>query len=138
MNSRLVATVATVLFLAAAPAYAQTTPSPSPSTSPAPAVMPTIPAGAAGAIEGIVQKIAGDATAGFGVDPNHVRGTVTFFKRFDLQIHMPLDQYRDIHLRQGTIINPRGATIEPGQTIDVHGHSNTDGTIDADTITIVR
>ena len=135
MNSRLVVTVASVLFLAAAPAYAQTAPTPSPSVSPS--TLPSLP-DVDRVVEGIVQKIAGDAAAGFGVDPNHVRGTVTFFKQFNLQIHMPLGEYRDIHLHQGTIINPRGATIAPGQSVDVQGHANADGSIDANAITIVH
>jgi hypothetical protein len=138
MNSRLVVLVASVLFLAGAPALAQTPPTPTPTASPTPTALPTLPAGVDTVVEGIVQKIAGDATAGFGIDPNHVRGTVTFFKRFDLQIHMPLDRYRDIHLHQGTIINPRGATLTTGQVVDVQGHANADGSIDANAITIVQ
>ncbi|MDP9110958.1 MAG: hypothetical protein M3M96_04945, partial [Candidatus Eremiobacteraeota bacterium] len=83
-------------------------------------------------------RLAGDATAGFGVDPNHVKGTVTYFRRFDVQIRMPLNQYKAVHLHQGTIINPRGATISEGSTIDVVGRANSDGSIDADAITIAR
>ena len=82
--------------------------------------------------------MAGDATAGFGVDPNHVRGTVTYFRRFDLQIRMPLNQYKVVHLHQGTIINPRGASIAGGSTVDISGRANADGSIEADAITIVH
>jgi hypothetical protein len=138
MNSRVVALVATVLFAAAGPALAQTTPSSSPSPSKAPVSMPTIPPGVGGAVEMILQKLAGDATAPYAVDPNHVRGTVTFFRRFDLQVKMPLDTYKQVHLHQGTIINPRGATLTDGQTVDVHGRANSDGTLNADEITIVH
>ena len=100
--------------------------------------MPTIPPGVGGAVEMILQKLAGDATAPYAVDPNHVRGTVTFFRRFDLQVKMPLDTYKQVHLHQGTIINPRGATLTDGQTVDVHGRANSDGTLNADEITIVH
>ena len=85
-----------------------------------------------------MQRLAGDATAGLGVDPNHVRGSVTFFRRYDLQLRMPLDRYESVHLHQGTIINPRGATLAEGQVVDVQGRVNSDGSINADAITIVR
>jgi hypothetical protein len=133
MKARVVALVASVLF-AALPAGAQTTPAPSPS----PSGFPTIPPGVNNAIESILQKLAGDVTAPYGVDPNHVRGVVTYFRQFDLQVRMPLNRYRDIHLHQGTIINPRGATIAPGQVVDVQGRAQGDGTLDADAITIQR
>jgi hypothetical protein len=131
MKARVVALVASVLF-AALPAGAQTTPSPTSS----PAGFPTIPPGVSNAIESILQKLAGDVTAPYGVDPNHVRGVVTYFRRYDLQVRMPLNRYRDIHLHQGTIINPRGATIAQGQVVDVQGRAQGDGTLDADAITI--
>ena len=121
MKTRVVALVATVLLLGA-------TPSP----------MPTVPPGVGTVVQNILQSLSGNALAPYGVDPNHVRGTVTFFKRFDLQVRMPLNVYKDIHLHQGTIIDPRGASLEPGQVIDVRGHGNSDGTLDADAITIVH
>jgi hypothetical protein len=86
----------------------------------------------------MLQKLAGDFVAPLALDPNHVRGVVTYFRRFDLQIRMPLNNYRDIHLHQGTIINPRGATLQPGQLVDVHGAAQSDGTLNADQITILH
>jgi hypothetical protein len=126
MVNLVVAAVAAVLLQAA----------PTPSPTPAPRM--TIPPAAASIVTNILTKLAGDAVAPYGVDPNHSRGTVTFFRRFDLQIRMPLNTYRDIHLHQGTIIDPRGATIEPGQVVDVVGHANADGSLNADAITIVH
>lgn len=138
MNTRVVALVVSVLFAAPIAGQAQTpTPSPAP-TSAAPRVLPTIPPGIGGVLEQIVQRLAGDATAGYGVDPNHVRGTVTYFRRFTLQIRMPLNQYRDIELHQGTIINPRGATMQTGSVVDVQGHPNANGTLEADEITLIH
>ena len=132
MKTRLTALAAAVLLLAADPAP---TPSPAPSTSPI--VLPSIPPGVDGVLQAIIQKVTGDTIAPLGVDPNHVRGTVTFFKRFDLQIEMPLQTYKQIHLHQGTIINPRGATLAPGQHVDVRGRAQADGSIEADEITIL-
>lgn len=100
--------------------------------------MPTIPPGLGGVVQTILQKMAGDATAPYAVDPNHVRGTVTFYRRFDLQVRLPLDQYKQVHLHQGTIINPRGESIGNGQTVDVRGRANSDGSLEADEITIVH
>lgn len=109
---------------------------PTPAPSPAPKI--SIPPAAINAVTNIITRLAGEAAAPYDVDPNHNRGTVTYFRRFDMQIRMPLDAYRDVHLHQGTVINPRGATIQPGQVVDVIGHSESDGTLDADTITIVH
>ncbi len=124
-----------VAALAAAVALIGATPTPSPSS--APLVMPSIPPGIGNVVQGILNKLAGDAVAPFAVDPNHVRGSVTFYKRFDLQVKLPLNSFKQIRLHQGTIINPRGASIENGQTIDVRGSSNADGSMNADEITIL-
>jgi len=138
MNSRVIAAAASVLLLIATPAIAQSTPSPSPSPTASPSGWPAIPANIGNIVQGIVQRLAGDATAGYGVDPNHVRGVVTFFQRFNLQVRMPLNQYRNIHLHQGTIINPRGTTLQSGEVVDVQGHPNPDGSLEADVITLVH
>jgi hypothetical protein len=138
MKTRVVAAVAAVLLpivLSVSPAFAQTAPQ---TPSPAPAPKMTVPPAAINVVTGIITRLAGEAAAPYNVDPNHNRGTVTYFRRFDLQIRMPLNNYRDIHLHQGTVINPRGASIEPGQVVDVVGHAQGDGSLDADTITIVH
>ena len=137
MNMRIVAAIATVLFATSLPVLAQSTPSPSPS-APAPSALPTIPPGIGGVLQNILQKLAGDAVAPLGVDPNHFRGNVTFFRRFDLQVQMPLNTYKQVHLHQGTIINPRGATLASGQLIDVRGTPNADGSFNANEITIIH
>jgi hypothetical protein len=121
MNSRVVAVTAAVLLLGA-------TPTPPPSVPPA----------VTNVIENIVQTVTQNAVAPYAVDPNHVRGAVTYFRRFDLQVRLPLNVYKDVHLHQGTVINPRGATIADGQVVDVHGHAQADGSIDADDITILH
>ena len=67
---------------------------------------------------------------------NNARGTVSYFKRFDMQVQCGTNCYRTIKLHQGTIINPRGATPGVGSTVDVNGRTNPDGTLEADNITI--
>ena len=63
-------------------------------------------------------------------------GKVTFFKQFDLQIQTAPTVYRKIRLHQGTVINPRGASIAPGMTVQVSGSPQPDGSLNAETITL--
>ena len=62
-------------------------------------------------------------------------GKVTFFRHYDLQVETAPNVFRDVHLHQGTVINPRGATIVPGMTVDVSGSVQSDKSLNADTIT---
>jgi hypothetical protein len=41
-----------------------------------------------------------------------------------------------VRLHQGTVIDPRGWTIRSGQSVDVRGHTDADGTFEADSITV--
>jgi hypothetical protein len=66
---------------------------------------------------------------------NTAHGKVTYFRRFDLQVETAPNVYREVHLHQGTVINPRGTTIVPGMTVDVSGSAQSDKSLDADTIT---
>ena len=141
---RLAGALAGVLFSLAAvcvaPVAAATTPaSPSATASPAPgptpSAIPTLPP-ASGIINDVIDALSNLIKPVFGWDPNSVAGTVTYFRRFDMQVRMPLDRYRQVHLHQGTIINPRGWTIKPGQTVYVSGRGQPDGSLDADVITV--
>src|SRR5665213_1561210 len=66
---------------------------------------------------------------------NTAHGKVTYFRRFDLQVETAPNVYRRVHLHQGTVINPRGATLTPGMTVDVSGSAQSDHSLNADTIT---
>ena len=66
---------------------------------------------------------------------NTAHGKVTYFRRFDLQVETAPNVYRQIHLHQGTIINPRGTTLAPGMTVDVSGSAQADHSLNADSIT---
>ncbi len=135
MKTRVVALAVAVLFaLGTGSTQAQSTPSPAPTATPAISV-PGLPS-TNQIINDVLRTIAGQATGAFGYNPNEAHGTVTFFKRFDMQVALQLNKYRQVKLHQGTVINPRGATIQQGQTVDVWGHSDPDGTLEADTITI--
>ncbi len=135
MKTRVVALTVAVLFaLGTGSSQAQSTPSPAPTATPAISV-PGLPS-TNQIVNDVLRTIAGQVTGAFGYNANEAHGTVTFFKRFDMQVALQLNKYRQVKLHQGTVINPRGATIQQGQTVDVWGHSDSDGTLEADTITI--
>ncbi len=139
MKPRFVVSATAALFLGAAAALgAQPAPSPSPSPSGAPA--PTIPGGARvdPYVRQAIDIIAGAVRRKIDTFGNSNVGQVTYFKRFEMQIATGTNAYRSIHLHQGTVIDPRGATIAVGQRVDVSGRQESDGSLDADTITIVR
>jgi hypothetical protein len=66
---------------------------------------------------------------------NAAHGKVTYFRRYDLQVETAPNVYREVHLHQGTVINPRGTTLAPGMTVDVNGSAQSDHSLNADTIT---
>ena len=133
MKSRIVVLAAAVLFaLGAGASAAQTTPAPAPTP---PIRTPQLPP-TNQIINDVINAVIGHATGAFGYNANEVDGTVTYFRRFDMQVHLQLDKYRDVHLHQGTVINPRGWTIREGQSVEVFGHDNGDGSFEADSITV--
>lgn len=137
MKSRFVGLCAAVLFLvAASAAFAQSTPAPS-ST---PVALPTMPPNTNPVIQSIINaaigSVASSVKAGYGWEPNRAIGTVSYFRRFDMQVKFANGQYRSIHLHQGTVINPRGTSIQEGQHVDVRGQGNSDGSLNADSIIV--
>jgi len=137
MNMRFVALGAAVLSIAlGAAGTAKAAPQPQP--TPTPVNLPTLPPDA---------KL--DPYAKIGIDiltgvlrqsitnaQGSTSGQVSYFRRFDMQVQTGRNGYRTIKLHQGTVINPRGATITVGQQVDVSGTPLGDGTIDANVITI--
>jgi hypothetical protein len=65
-------------------------------------------------------------------------GRVSYFQAFEMQVETSPNRYRDVHLHRGTVINPRGATPRGGTAVDVSGRPRPDGSLDADTITVLR
>jgi len=137
MTKRFVAAVG--LALCASLAAAKADPTPAPLPVPTPIVLPTVPPDAKvdpwtrTAIQAIMSTI--NATSWRLA--NQSSGNVTYFKHYELQIQIGRDQYRQIHLHQGTVINPRGASIETGQRVEVGGIAQPDGSLNANVITIV-
>jgi hypothetical protein len=122
------------------PAGAQ--PAPTPVPTPSPIVVPTLPPQPDAATQAIIRAAAGivtDAIARSRLNyANNTHGTVSYFKRFDMQVQTGTNAYRTVRLHQGTVINPRGATPSAGTTVDVSGRGASDGAIEADTITLIR
>lgn len=135
MRPSLIITSALVLALGATTLVeAQSTPVPVPT----PIAVPTLPPNTPNA--GIIQTIIGVGAQILQREAinnrNNARGTVSYFKRFDMQVQCGTNCYRTIRLHQGTVINPRGATPGIGRYVDVNGRTASDGALEADNITV--
>ena len=137
MPFRFVAAFALVLCLVPFVARAdEPTPAPSPTATPLSSVIPS-------GIKILDQVKAAIDTAASMIRAEEIRrknvatGEVTFFKRYEMQVRTSPDHYRNIHLRQGTEIQPRGATPGPGRHVRVGGVAQPDGSLNADIITVL-
>lgn len=141
MKTRFVAAFAGALFALAAGTAGlaatdqATPPPPASSATPAPNAIPSIPPQGT-IVNDVINAVTGAVKSAYGWDDNHVLGKVTYFRRFDMEVEMQLGKFRDVRLHQGTIIYPRGATIQNGDTVDVHGRADSNGALEADQITI--
>ena len=136
MFTRFVAVLTLALSFGVAAASAQTYPAPAPT----PVNLPTLPPDVR--VDPITR-----AAIDLGIQiiryqqwkmSNQAVGDVTYFKRFEMQVKTGRDSYRNVHLHQGTVINPRGVSIELGQRGEVGGDAQPDGSLSANVITIVR
>lgn len=133
MKSALVVLGAAVL-LAAAPALAQQTP-PAPAPTAAPSAAPSLPP--AGGLENdAINALSGLVKSAFGWNTNEAYGVVTYYRGYQMQVRMQLDRYRQIDLHRGTVINPRGYSIRPGDVVDVRGQGESDGSLNANMIVV--
>jgi hypothetical protein len=113
---------------------------PAPNATPTPVNLPTLPPqsqinpyakAAIDIITGVVRReLANQANA--------ASGRVTYFKRFEMQLRTGPNQYRAVHLHQGTVINPTGTTIRPGMQASAGGVGQPDGSLNANVITIAQ
>ncbi len=124
-------------LLVSAGAAAQSVPAPNPT----PIVVPTLPPAdattqaivraAAAVVNDIITRNRLNAA-------NTTHGTVSYFRRYDLQVRTGANSYRNVRLHPGTVIDPRGATPATGTVVDVSGHGEADGSLSADAITVLR
>jgi hypothetical protein len=109
-----------------------------PPPTPAPIVVPTLPPNTPGAdlirtAIGVAQQLIEQQRIR---NANNAFGTVTYFRRYDMQVKTGANAYRSIHLHPGTVINPRGATPGVGAAVSVNGAGQPDGSLEANTITV--
>jgi hypothetical protein len=109
-----------------------------PAPTPTPVNLPTLPPNAQvnPYVKMGIDIITGIVKTQLANNANAAVGQVSYFKRFEMQVATGNNAYRSVHLHQGTVINPRGASIEPGQRVDVGGIAQSDGSLDANVITI--
>lgn len=137
MNTRFVSGFAAVLLAltSSVSAFAGTgtsaAPTPPPTASPNP--LPTLPGGI---VNDAINALGGIVKAAYGWNDTESLGTVTFYRGYDMQLRLQLNRYRAIHLHRGTVINPRGYSIHEGDTVDVRGRPQSDGSLDADMIVV--
>ncbi|MBV8152072.1 MAG: hypothetical protein JO101_04560 [Candidatus Eremiobacteraeota bacterium] len=135
-------TLAAAIVLLAAPALADPTAAP----SPAPVVpVPNLPKSIQNSPYGQAASeiIQGALARQRFVHQNGAHGAVTYYKGYALQVEVPSTPfapviYRNVHLHKGTVINPRGITLQPGMIVDVSGQAEPDGSLRGDYITVVQ
>ncbi|GAC1566985.1 MAG: hypothetical protein NVS2B3_02760 [Vulcanimicrobiaceae bacterium] len=138
MNTRFVALAAAVLCTLAFAGGSAVAAGPAPAATPTPVSLPSLPPPAnldpyAKAALDILTGVVRQQVTNF---QNSSSGDVSYFKRFEMQISTGRDQYRSVHLHQGTEIDPIGRSIAVGQRVDVSGVTNSDGSINANKIVI--
>ena len=112
--------------------FCNSAPTPVP-TAPAPHPLPTLPGSV---VNDAINALGGIVKAAYGWNDTESLGTVTYFRGYDMQLKMQLNRYRAIRLHQGTVINPRGYSIHDGDTVDVRGRPQADGSLVADMIVV--
>jgi hypothetical protein len=138
MRSSLLATSALVLALGAT-TFARAQSAPAPAAVPTPIPVATLAPASNNPVLNTILNIGQQIIQRQAINArNNTRGTVSYFKRFDMQVSCGTNCYRNIKLHQGTVINPRGATPSTGTWVDVNGHTDPDGTLEADNITILQ
>jgi len=138
MRTPFVALAAAALCLSAAAPGAADPPAPSP--TPTPVNLPTLPPQAQvnPYVKSAIDLITGVVRRELANQANAANGEVTYFKRFEMQLRTGNNQYRTVHLHQGTVINPTGTTIRPGMQASVGGVGQPDGSLNANVITIAQ
>ncbi len=136
---RFVALAATVLCVGIG-ASGSASAGPQPAPTPTPVNLPSLPpvTGVDPYTKAAIDIITGVVKQQITNYQNSSSGQVSYFKRFEMQISTGNNQYRSIHLHQGTEIDPIGKSIQVGQRVDVSGVTNSDGSINANKIVIVQ
>jgi hypothetical protein len=143
---RRVLLVTALVALTGVPSFADPAPAPSPAATSAPAVpIPSLPQSIQNNPYGqaVEQAVEGYLKRQRDLARNGAHGRLTYYKGFEAQVYTdPIPflpaHYRAIHLHRGTVINPRGITLQPGMIVDVSGQPQPDGSLNADLINVVQ
>jgi hypothetical protein len=137
MNTRILSGFAAVALALGCAALGVASPSqnaaPTPAPTAAPLPVPTLPGSI---VNDAINALGGIVKAAYGWNDTESLGTVTYYRGYDMQLKMQLNRYRTIRLHRGTVINPRGYSIKNGDTVDVRGRPQSDGSLDADMIVV--
>lgn len=95
---------------------------------------------------GLVLATAGAASAqwypgqqsGYANRPVQTQGVVASTNWYDLQLAIPNGRTVYVRLHQGTIINPRGTTLQNGMPVRVIGYVDNGGTLQANEIDVTN
>ena len=137
MNTRFVSGLAAVLLAFGCGALAVANPGQNAAAPPAPTAAPLpVPTLPGSIVNDAINALGGLVKAAYGWNDTESLGVVTYFRGYDMQLKMQLNRYRAIHLHRGTVINPRGYSIKDGDTVDVRGRPQADGSLDADMIVV--
>jgi len=136
MRERFVALIVAALSITTGAAAVAQTPPPLP--TPTPIVLPTLPPSQQvnPYVKMGIDLLTGVIRQQLINSQNTANGQVSYFRRFEMQVQTGPNAYRAVHLHQGTVINPRGESIQSGQRVSVGGIAQPDGSLNADVITI--
>lgn len=137
MNTRIASGLAAAILALGCGALAAASPAQNAAATPAPTAAPLpVPTLPGGIVNDAINALGGLVKAAYGWNDTESLGIVTYYRGYDMQLKMQLDRYRSIHLHRGTVINPRGYSIKSGDTVDVRGRPQADGSLDADMIVV--
>jgi hypothetical protein len=134
MHARFVALAALALCIGSGSLAAAQQAAPAP--NPTPISLPTLPPSATPLEKQAIDALTGLVRTQIHNINNTSNGPVTYFKRFEMQVQTSAGTFQNIHLHQGTVINPRGESIRVGQQVSVGGDRQSDGSLNANVITI--
>jgi len=138
MNTRFVAAFVLALGSASIGFARADEPTPAPAPSASPASNSALPSLNDPNVQKVLQTLTTLVKTRVDIPINTVHGEVTYFRRFEMQVRITKNGYRNVHLHQGTVINPRGASISNGMTVNVIGDVQPDGSVNANQITVVQ
>jgi hypothetical protein len=132
--------VALIIAALCAGAFSSAVNAQTPAPTPTPIVLPTMPPDQAvnPYVKMGIDLVTGLLRNEIANSKNSTHGQVTYFRRFEMEVRTGTNSYREVHLHQGTRIEPLGGNITAGQRVTVNGQGQPDGSLAADDIVILQ